>query len=254
MILRDRWDGREAPFEGDRELVLRHLPADARILAARATVTPAVAGGSVETLRFPDDSLNSAGGATKTVSAGAVEVDLHARRTLVGVEGTGLSPTKLWIDLGGSFVGVGPNGEFFPPGTPPPNLTSVGLLPGVAASRFRLTEGNPDVSAVRVRSVPANVSLALRGQPTFWFVPGELTAPRTSPDFTAVLQGVLPGAEVKDGSFILPFAFHADGIARLIVEIEIEYVRSASVLPAGLTEATLPYDFGSLPTGASARS
>ncbi len=253
MLLRDRWDGRETLFEGDRELVLRHLPADARILAARATVTPVdLTDGRdpfVETLLF---GTADARGATKTAVSGAVEVDLHARRTLAGIQGSGVSGATLLIDLGGAFVAVDKNGAVNgTAGSPVQGNSS--SLPGVATSRFRLAlAGSPDVSAVRVRSVPANLSLSLRGQPTFWFVPGELTGPRTTPDFAAALQAFLPEAEVKDGYFLLPFVLHADGIARLAVEIEIEYLRSASVLPPGLAEATLPFDAGSLPTESTA--
>jgi hypothetical protein len=256
MILQDRYDGREAPFEGDRELLLRHLPADARIVAARATVTPIdFTDGRdpfVETLRFQRNSGDW--GATKTAVAGAVEVDLHARRTLAGFQGSHLNGASLLIDLGGAFAAVDPGkGTLLAPGATTPTLTTdSGSLPGVTTSRFRLTfTGNPDVSAVRVRSVPANVSLALRGRPTFWFQVGELTAAKTTPDFSAVLQAWLPQAEVRDGYFILPFVLHADGISRLAVELEIEYLRSASVLPEGLREAKLPYAWGSLPTAPS---
>ncbi len=256
MILQDRYDGREAPFEGDRELLLRHLPADARIVAARATVTPIdFTDGRdpfVETLRFQGNSGDW--GATKTAVAGAVEVDLHARRTLAGFQGSHLNGASLLIDLGGAFAAVDPGkGTLLAPGATTPTLTTdSGSLPGVTTSRFRLSfMGNPDLSAVRVRSVPANVSLALRGRPTFWFQVGELTAAKTTPDFSAVLQAWLPQAEVRDGYFVLPFVLHTDGISRLAVELEIEYLRSASVLPAGLREAKLPYAWGSLPTAPS---
>jgi DNA-binding beta-propeller fold protein YncE len=257
MILQDRHDGREAPFEGDRELVLLHLPADARIVAARATVTPIdFTGGRdpfVETILFQEKAGDW--GATWSAAGSAVEVDLHARRTLAGVQGSGFNGATLLIDLGGAFAAADAlTGALLPPGATPAaaQVGAAGLLPGLTTSRFRLTPvSNPGIAAVRVRSVPSNVSLALRGRPTFWFQPGELTAPRTTPDFSAVLQAWLSQAEVRDGHFVLPFVLHADGISRLAIDLEIEYLRTASVLPAGLREAKLPYAFGSLPTAGS---
>jgi DNA-binding beta-propeller fold protein YncE len=254
MILRDRYDGTDAPFEGDRELLLRHLPADARVVRARATVTPVNAGGE-ETILFG----GAAGdwGATKVAAPGWVEVDFHARRTLAGVQGSNLANTTLQVDFGGGFIPINAQGTFKAPSDsdfPIPGDSVI--LPGLTVSRFRLTRAgaNPDVSAVRVRSAPANLTLALRGQPTFWFHPGELTRPAATPDFGLLLQAYLDDlAEVKDGVFLLPFLLHSDSIARLAVEVEIEYLRRVSVLPAGVRDAVLPFDHGSLPKAGGLR-
>lgn len=261
MILHDRYDGREAPFDGDRELLSRHLPADARIVSARATVTPVdLTDGRepfVETIRFQGNTGDW--GATKARLAqadsipGFVEVDFHARRTLAGVQGSDIDEAELQVDLGGAFVVVGANGAV---GIPDSSFLLSGNsapLPGLTVTRFRLTgDGTPDVTSVRVRSLPSNVTLALRGRPSFWFHVGELITPQTTTDFVTVLAAYLPEAEIRDGYYLLPFVLHADGISRLEVVLEIEYVRTASVLPNGLAEATLPFAFGSLPASSTA--
>ncbi len=249
MILRDRYDGTDAPFEGGRELLLRHLPADARVVRARATVTPVNAGGAAdpfaETILFRGNLGDW--GATKVAAPGWVEVDFHARRTLAGVQGSNLNNAGLLVDLGGVFVRPNQDGTLGPPADPVVVGAAAGL-PSLTASRFRLTGTSPDVSTVRVRSAPANLTLALRGQPTFWFHPGELTRPETTPDFGLLLQAYLDEiAEVADGVFLLPFVLHTDSISRVAVEVEIEYLRRARLLPAGVRDAVLPFDHGSLP-------
>ena len=252
MILRDRYDGSDRPFEGDRELVLRHLPADARIVHARATVTPVSAAGSqepfAETLAF----RGSAGdfGATKSAATGWVEVDFHARRTVVALSGQ-LAGAAVQADLGGGFVPLSDQGTFLAPSQTALTVSgSSAVVPSFAAARLRLFAAgqHPDLTAVRVRSAPAGARLGLRGQPSFWFHAGELTQPETTPDFAVLLQAYLDdGAETADGVYLLPFLLHSDAIGRLVLDLEIEFQRRAGVLSGGVREAVLPFDHGSLP-------
>ncbi|HWN40932.1 MAG TPA: helix-hairpin-helix domain-containing protein [Thermoanaerobaculia bacterium] len=264
MILRNRYDGGTSPLEGDRELVLRHLPSDARVVHARATVTPVDpgAGGEpfVETLAFRENLGDW--GATKSASTagGWVEVDFHARRTVVGLSGQLGTPAQspaVQADLGGGFVPIGSQGTFLIP--PQQALTVQGssaVVPSLMAARLRLF-GSPnqalDVTSVRVRSVPSGVRLALRGQPSFWFHAGELTRPETTPDFGLLLQAWLDDVgEAADGVWLLPFILHSDALGRLAVDLEIEYLRRATVLPGGLQDAALSFDHGGLPRSGGA--
>jgi DNA-binding beta-propeller fold protein YncE len=267
MILNDRWNGADDPFEGGRELVLRHLPAGARVRRARARVVPISIGQAsqasfVETLRFPDSGAPGAGsgdrGLTRATVGNAVEIDFHARRTLAGIEGSGLDDVILSVDLGGGYVLVGASGAVVGPGQPVfPLAGDSPPLPGLAVTRFRLDAAGggsaPQVAAVRVKSVPSNLTLALPGRPALWFHAGELAQPETTPDFAAVLQVFLDGkATVENGFYVLPILLQSDSIARLQVELEIEYLLQASVLPDGLGEATLPFALDGLPQAGAA--
>jgi Helix-hairpin-helix domain len=259
MILRAVYDGGADPFEGTRELVLRGLPADARVIAARATVTPVDPSAGrdpfAEEIRFEGPAgVVDNWGATQVRAAGFSEIDFHARRTLAGLAGSDLGGARLLIDLGGSFVAVDPQGGLAPAEGPFLPLADDGPVPGIAASRVRISlpDHDPAVAAVRVRSLPTNVTLALADRPALFFHAGELAVARTAPDFSALLVGYLEdGAEAADGVVTLPFVLHSDAIARLRVEIEIEYLRTASLLPPGLPEAKLSYDLATVPRAGS---
>jgi DNA-binding beta-propeller fold protein YncE len=260
MIRRFRFDGGSAPFEGRREVLWRQLPEGAEIRSARATVAPVSAPGAsapfLERIEF--DGARGAWGAIRRTAPGSVEVAFHARRTLASVQGTGLAKARLLVDLGGVFQPVGPNGELAGPVGPPFALAGdPAPLPGLAVTGFRLVpepneEPSPEVTAVWVRSVPANVSLAVGDLPPFWTRPGELAAPETTPDFAATLQAYLAGAPVEHGVHVVPLVLRSDTIARLAVELEIELAVASAALPGGLPEATLFYDFGSVPRAGAA--
>ena len=262
MILRVIHDGGADPFEGERELVLRRLPADARIVAARATITPIDASGGSDPFVEEIGFTNPAGtlgewGATQVRGPGWTEIDFHTRRTLAGFRGSQLANARLQTDLGGSFVTVDQNGAILAPGGTPLPLANDGPVPGIAASRLRIASpvaGDlPSLASVRIRSVPTNVTLVLAGRPALWFRSGELTVPETTPDFGPLLAAYLAdGAQVADGAWVLPFVLRSDAIARLLVEIEIEILRLAPLLPAGLPEVKLAYDYATVPRAGSA--
>ncbi len=258
MKLSDSYDGIDAPFQGNQVALLRSLPAKAQITSATATVTPLDATGGVdpfaETITFKGTSGDW--GATKTVVAGRwVEVDLHNRRTLAGVMGTHLNNTTLQVDLGGAYAEINANGGFKAPGDFPFSLSSDSEpLPGLTVTKFKLTNPppppsapTPDISLVTINSVPSNVNLRLGEMPPFWTHLGEMTQPETTPDFAPILQAFLAGVQVENGFYTVPLVLHSDTIARLKVNLEIEFLIQESVLPEGLNEVTLPFGFNTTP-------
>lgn len=259
MRLTDRYDGSNDPFEGDRTLLLKTIPAGARIERASARVTPvdSTAGANpfAETFAF----AGSAGdwGATKTVAPGRwVEVDFHARRTVVAVAGSRLSDTSIQVDLGGVFVEINANGSIRTPNDPPAVALGADAapLPSLTVTKLKLTNrgtlpgaATPDISRVTVRSTPANVRLSLGDLPAVWTRPGELTRPETTSDFAAALQACVAAAQPENGFYAIPLKLHSDSIARLVVDFEIEFVVEQSVLPGGLAEVVLPFDLSGAP-------
>ena len=107
MNQHDEFIGGVAPFQGDRTLTLRSIPANARIVKATATVTP-LADPFTQVISFADGQTF---GATKSPPGDWVEVDFHARRTLVSVAGSGLTNISLQADFGGGvYVDISETG------------------------------------------------------------------------------------------------------------------------------------------------
>lgn len=269
MILRDSFDDRSR-FEGDRALRWRSIPANARIISAKVTVTPLDAhlGRAFgEVLSF--DGGASDFGATRTVAAASakkmawVEVDFHTRRTLASAAGT-FNQTTLQVDVGGgTYVEINKVGAFKTPSDVPPNDLfhldgASSPLPGLTVAKLKLTNiddagvTTPVLNSVTITSVPANVSLRLGDLPPFWTHVGEMTKPETTPDFAAVLEAVLTSAKVENGFYDLPVVIHSDTIARLQVDLEVEFLAEQNPLPAGLQEVVLPFDFSTLPQSSAA--
>ncbi|MEZ4706884.1 MAG: choice-of-anchor R domain-containing protein [Caldilineaceae bacterium] len=253
MKLSKRFPGQNIPFEGERTIMIGGLPEGARIEAARVTLTPvAPPNGALfeERINFNGANVGSFG-ATQVPGVGAVEVDFHARRTLGRVIGTGLANANLLVDLGGLFVEINQRGAVRTPGEN--NLFTLGadgVLPGLTANRFKLNAPPPpavqptmNVSQVTVRSVPTNVSLRLGQLAPFWTRVGEMTTPAASTDFADVLQIFVADAEGENGFYLLPLTIHSDLLARLDVDVEIEYMAQQSLLPNGLSETKLQFDY-----------
>lgn len=265
MILSDTYDGSKAPFEGDLTVALRSIPVNARIRRARATVTPIDATEGVEpfaeVIAFRGNSGDR--GATKTVVPGGwVEVDFHARRILLAVKGTALNNTTLQVDLGGAFVEINKNGAIKTPSDPdsfklpipsvPASTIVSSNLPPLTVTKLKLTKdpatpGNPDISEVKVRSTPTNISLRLDQKPAFWTRVGEMTQPESTPDFTLPLQAFLAEAKAENGYYVVPLVLHSDSIARLAVALEIEFLVEERALGPGLSQVILPFDLSGLP-------
>jgi YVTN family beta-propeller protein len=261
MKVNDRYDGSQTPFQGDHTVLLRSIPVNARIERALVTVTPVDPSGGAdpfaETIRF--NGATGEWGTTKTVVAQRwVEVDFHARRTLVGVRGSNLTHTTLQVDLGGAYVEINANGGIKAPDDSGPfqlQGTAFEPLPALTVTKLKLTNPvttpptvtSPDLTEVVIRSAPANVSLRFGDLPPFWTQVGELLQIATTPDAAAVLQAFLQDARVENGFYVVPLILHSDAIARLTVTLEIDYLVQTSVLPEGLPAVVLPFDIGTLP-------
>src|ERR1700730_15293306 len=265
MNLKDQYDGSNDPFEGDRQWFWHRLPSNAQILKATATVTAVdqSAGANPYAEGIVFDGSGADWGATKVaidVMPGApgtpalpasIEVDFHKRRTLASVigtntPGTGLPGANLQVELGGLYVEINQRGAVL---LPPPDtkfsLPSDGSLPGLTVSKFKLTQDVPsvgnqkyhmDVTKVTIRSAPSNVSLRLGKSATFWTHLGDFTTAETTSDFATVLQTFLAKAAVDAGYYVVPLVLHSDTIARLIVELDIEYLSQVNALPTAVSE------------------
>src|SRR5262249_6072707 len=165
MVRRDAFLGGSTPFQGDRGLRLRSVPAGARIVRATATVIPFSAPDFRQELSFPDKTTF---GATKTATSDFVEVDFHARRTLVRVDGTNLNGATLQADFGGgTYVNISQTGAFLnPPPDKPFTLTAAGggILPGLAVAKVKLTAAgaNPGGTSGASPHTPPNLNAPLR--------------------------------------------------------------------------------------------
>ncbi|HYH80821.1 MAG TPA: hypothetical protein VEX86_13560, partial [Longimicrobium sp.] len=256
MILTDRWDGSDVPFQGDRTLRLLLLPAGARVVRARVRVEPVPKDGVdpfVELLSFEPGAAPGAAAAQVRRDGGPAgpswtEVDLRGRRTLHSLEGD-LAGARLYVDLGGGvFTPVSAAGgialaedEAFVLGASP------APVPGVAATRLRLLADAaraPALSAVRVRSVPSGVTLRLGDDAPFWVHPGELSAPAWTADFALLLAGWLQAhGRAEHGYTAVPLTLHTETLGRFRVEVEVEAWMEAGLLPPAVAEATFPFDF-----------
>ena len=261
MKIKTDFIGENDPFEGDRIVLLQVLPFGSQIQSASATIIPKknpVTNSFAENIVF--DNENGDWGSTKTTGRSAegswVEVDFHARRTLHTVSGKVDISGTLQIDMGGAFVGIAEDGTFLIPSDGvafPVGLSAdhAVRLPGLTVTKFQVTNDAvlvvPDVKQVTILSHPTNVNLGLGQLPPFWTRLGEMTEGETTPDFADLLQSFLAEAEVVNGVYFVPIVVHSDAIARLDITLDIEFVRQLDVLPAGLSEVTMPFDFGSLP-------
>src|SRR5215212_4370069 len=255
MKLRDTFDGK-GRFEGDRLLRWRSIPADARIVSARATVRPLP--GLAESAFAESLSFNEVGefGATKskgtTGTTSWVEVDFHTRRTLARLTGTFTAGT-LQVDVGGgTYVEINRVGAFRTPSDTSPNdlfpiNSSPVSLPALTVAKLKVTSATqPAITSVSVVSVPTNVSLRVGELAPFFTHPGEMAQPETTVDFAAVLQATLASAKVENGFYDLPLTIHSDSIARLQVDLDVEFLLEQNPLPSGLPEVVLPFDFSTL--------
>lgn len=264
------------PFEGDRVFRWRTIPANAKITSAIATVTPVesqLSGSFIESLDFSPSANNF--GAVRTTASNPspmpitppaaatawVEVDFHARRTLAGVVGS-FNGTSLQVDVGGgTYVEINKTGGFRTQADATGDLFVLNgnsvPLPGLTVSKLKLTRTGaaaasiPSLSSVIIRSVPTNVTLRVGELAPFWTYLGELLKPETSPDFTAVLQAALTTAKIENGFYDLAIVVHSDSIARLKIDLDIEFVEQQAVLPAAVPEVAMPFDVSSVPKSPS---
>lgn len=254
MQVRARHAGGQLPFERDQRLVLRRLPVGAVVTRAVLTLTPVSTdptGRFLETLTFPAGSGAGDRGATKVVQAAAVEIDLHARRRLAALTGSGLTGSPLLVDIGGGFLGVDTLGGFS--GGAPLTLTNAADLPGLTVTGLRMPRAGADVSVLRVSSPPSGVTVAIEGGPVFFTHRGDLVEPVTTPDFSDVLQGMLPELDAENGCWVVPFVLHSDSIARLDVDLTIDLALAASAAPDSVRTVQAAYRFDGAPVPGGGR-
>jgi len=260
MNLRDTFDG--GRFEGDRTLRWRSIPANARIVSARATITPIdskLGAPFAELLKFNgtgEFGATTTKGTLGSIQTSWIEIDFHTRRTLASLTGS-FSHATLQVDVGGgTYVEINRAGAFRTPSDPdaaaffPIDGNSVSL-PGLTVAKLKVTNtstgtvstAEPVLKSVTISSVPSNVSLRVGELAPFYTHPGEITLPETSSDFGPVLQAALQSAKVENGFFDLPLVIHSDSIARLRVAFDVEFLIEQAPLPDGLPEVVLPFDF-----------
>ncbi|PZO51928.1 MAG: hypothetical protein DCF14_08245, partial [Phormidesmis priestleyi] len=272
MRLDEQYWGSDDRFEGDRTLWLRSLPANAQVTRAVVTLTPATpTGGTLfeEIIQFGSALGNSSQGDFGTTKVREmslpdavnrfIEVDFHARRTVVRLQGNDLTNVKLQIDLGGTYVDLNGRGSIKTPSDGTDDFLKFTQqnndpvpLPGLTLNKFKLRDfanTATDLTAVTIRTVPTNVSVRLGQMPAFWTRIGELSLAATAPDFTPILNAFLATATPENGFYAIPVIIHSDTLARLHVRLQIEYFVTQSGLPAQLSEATLGYNFSTLPIG-----
>jgi WD40 repeat protein len=261
MKLTDKYDGSNDRFEGDRVLTWSGLPAGAKVSKATLTLTPVSATGGVlfqEEIDF--NGLQGDWGATKatgnfTDASGTtrayVEIDFHKRRTLVSVNQSGMVGASLQIDMGGVYVEINSQGAIKTPTDPSAfSLPADGTLPSLTVSKFRLIATavtNQDVSSVVIRTVPSNINVRLGKMGPFWPRNGDLSATDTSPDFADVLQVYLANAPMVNGFYAVPLTIHSDTIARLHAKLDVTFLQQARLMPDGVSEVVLPFDYSSVP-------
>ena len=256
MRLTDRFDGSAAPFEGDRTLEIRSLPANAKVSKATVTLTPAVARGGVsfEETIVPGGNARVSWGATRLSGTGFVEVDFHRRRTLRAVQGNDAVGANLQVEMGGIYLQLNQAGAIKSASDPEFSVQNDRQLPGLTVSKFKLTRqaslgpppGAVDLTSISVTSVPLNVTARLGNSPPFFTRVGEMSQEQVSVDFASVLQAFLAEAPVENGFYVVPLVLHSDLIARISVALAIEYVVESPVLQPGVGDPTLPFDYSGL--------
>ena len=203
----------------------------------------------------------SAWGVTKTPPSGdglLVEIDFHARRTLGEIIGTGgrQQPSRwTWVALQCPSPMMAPS-------------KCLTMISGTGQLSFHLPQTcswrapGPDSGQVQ----PAGYQQTDRGQgqDPLRAQQRQLTAGsnasllgaagrtggtngETSLDSSGVLNAFLAGASPENGTYTIPFILHSDTIARLDVEVVIDYVLVKSALPSNLPEVTFPYSASTLP-------
>ncbi len=270
MKLNDHYRGSEDPFEGDRTLWLRSLPSGARVTGARVTLKSARAA-FTEDISFDENGVGDWGATRSPALLDAATfqavAELHARRTATQIVASGESanrPVTVQMNLGGTWVSLADDGSILAPERQPlilrlpATVAATALsLPSVTSDKIQLTaidannrvdpNGKVRIHGLTISSVPSNVSLRFGARPPFWMHLGELSGAQTSPDFALILNAFLSEAWVQDGFYAIPLVIHSDTIARLDVEVNIEYTIVQPILPAHLPEVTLTYGYSSLP-------
>jgi DNA-binding beta-propeller fold protein YncE len=256
--LRDQYDGRDDPFEGDRTIVWRSLPENALVTKATLTLEPRLPPGNsayIETLRFTGGAAY--GAMIRPAADGIAEIDFHARRTPVAFSGLAAQASAtLSVDIGGNvYLAVSQDGTIPNTTGSKYDLTQSSNLPGIGASRVRLENfanvkvNDPTALAsvtVKIASMPSNIMLRFGKRLPFWSKTGDLAVPTTTADITDAIKLAIADAPVMNGYYAIPLIVHSDTLGRLAVTLTLEYFGIAPLVPAGLREVVLAYDYATI--------
>jgi DNA-binding beta-propeller fold protein YncE len=264
MKLRTTFHGNDLLFEGDLPLSLRALPTGAKVERAVITLSPVTPTEPIGAVRFKEqfpvkDGSGAFGIATQADATSSL-LDLNARRTIQTIQfQKTITTPRLFTDLGGTWIQLDANGQLFPPATPgtPQAFQNAGTftLPNLISQRLRIIydaaprgKAAPAITSVTLITYPTNLTLKLGDLGPFWFRLGDLREPVTTPDFATILQAFLDRNEPKDGAYDVPFILHSDALARLQLELDVDFHIEQSLLPPELNEATYPFQYAALPT------
>lgn len=265
MLITDRFSGNNQLFTGNRLAELRRIPVGAVISRATAVITPLQANGSagmsLDTVSFSAGETTGPNGETKVrnnVANGFEEISFHRRVTLSRISLTDTSNASLQVDIGGgTFVEVNSRGAFKAPGDADFSLgDGFTTLPSLEIAKLRVSQvATPmaTITSITVANIPRNVSLAIGEGTPFLLNPGELVRPLTSIDFTDLLQASLADAEQESGFYRVPFNLATDGLARLALDITVEFTEQQSVIPRQLGSVKMPYQYNAVSEGEGTR-
>src|SRR5262249_12037580 len=125
-------------------------------------------------------------------------------------------------------------------------------LPALTVAGLRVAQP-ADITQLRVTSPPSDVTVAVDGGPVFFTHLGELVQPVTTPDFSALLQALLPDQPVDNGQRVVTFVIHSGSIARLDLDLDVEYTVAVDAMPAGVASVTAAYAYDGVPAGSQGR-
>src|SRR5262249_23473050 len=121
MKLSTTFRGEDLLFEGDLQLLLRAIPAGAKMTRAQVTLAPTISSTADPDQRFHETLAVSNGqgdfGLSVQATPGAAIVDLSARRTVERIAATGMGQNinvqldmgGVWMPINGSGMPISPN-------------------------------------------------------------------------------------------------------------------------------------------------
>jgi len=265
MKISERFAGNNLLFKGDRSLLLRRIPLNAKITKAQASIKPigrfGRIGPSEDNVVFDAFSPTGTNGETIVRVIGStvipitpswIEIDFHRKITLSRIIGTDMSGSTLQVDIGGgTFIEVNSNGAFKTPGDDNFTLSvdSQAFLPSLSVQKIRLTKTNGTtigVTQILVRNTATNVTLRIAESAPFFVQPGDLVDAQSSIDFSQMLQASLATAKQENGFYLVPINLNTNTLARIELNLEIETVNQQSALPDKLASVKLPYTYNAV--------
>jgi hypothetical protein len=270
MKINERFVGNNLLFQGDRSLLLRRIPLNAKITKAQASITPIDRSGRIgpsedyvvfealsPTGTNGETIIRVMGSSVIPITPSWIEIDFHRKVTLLRMIGTDLGGATLQVDIGGgTFIEVNANGAFKTPGDDSFILPvgSVSFLPSLTVQKIRLTKANGtaiDVTQVLVRNTASNVTLRIAESAPFFVQPGDLVNEQSSIDFSQMLEASLATAKQESGFYLVSLNLSTSTLARVELNLEIDTVNQQSALPDKLASVKLPYTFNAVSESAN---